>query len=143
MVKIVKITVFSKERENMKELWKDIPEYEGLYQVSTIGRIRSLDTVIEYRPRERKPYTRIIKGRMLKTYCDPRGYEYVSLHKNGEGTVMLVHRIVAATFLENNYDCDCVGFIDGNKKNIRPNNLKWVKRSDLAADSNKKRSIAG
>lgn len=47
-----------------KEIWRDIPEYEGLYQVSTLGKVRSLDMEVECYPIERKPYTRLRKGKI-------------------------------------------------------------------------------
>ena len=111
-----------------KEIWRDIPEYEGLYQASTLGRIRSLDTELKIYPMERKAYTQIRKGRILKPRCDSRGYKYVGLYKNGEHEKLLVHRLVAMTFLKNPMNYRNVVFKDGNKSNVTPDNLKWFSR---------------
>ena len=109
-----------------KEIWKDIPNYEGIYQASTLGRIRSLDMELNYHSMVRKPYTQIRKGRVLKAYCDSRGYRHVGLYKNGESEKVLVHRLVAMAFLENPMNYRNVVFKDGDKSNITPDNLKWV-----------------
>lgn len=111
-----------------KEIWRDIPEYEGLYQASTLGRIRSLDTTLKINPMERKAYTQVRKGRVLKPRCDSRGYLHVGLYKNGESQKMLVHRLVAMTFIENPMNYRNVVFKDKDRSNMTPDNLKWFSR---------------
>ena len=54
-----------------RENWKDIKGYEGLYQVSTLGRVKSMDMKIDFYPIDRKPYTQIRKGRILKEEARP------------------------------------------------------------------------
>ena len=113
-----------------KEIWRDVPEYEGLYQVSTLGKVRSLDMEVECFPIERKPYTRLRKGRILKIYCDHRGYRFIGLHKDGESEKVLVHRLMAMVFLENLMNYRDVVFKDGDRSNMIIDNLMWIEHSD-------------
>lgn len=113
-----------------EEIWRDVPGYEGLYQVSDLGRVRSLDAIKEYFPRDRKAYTKNIKGKILKLYCDHRGCRFIGLHKNGESEKVLVHRLMAMVFIENPMDYRDVVFKDGNKNNMVVDNLMWMDHSD-------------
>jgi len=74
----------------MKEVWKDIPGYEGMYQVSSSGRVRSLDRVLEH-PQGAKR----LKGKVLKHFFSSFGYHQVGL----SGKTTSVHILVAAAFL--------------------------------------------
>ena len=115
-----------------EEVWRDIPGYEGLYQVSDLGRVRSLDRVKEYYPRDRKAYTKNVEGRILKLYCDPRGYRFVGLQTKGERERFLVHRLMAMAFLENPDDFRDVVFKDGDRSNIVIDNLMWMDHSEAS-----------
>lgn len=88
----------------LKEIWADIPNYEGEYQVSNYGRVKNLS-----------------KGRILKGHKTNRGYIQVELH----GKVLVVHRLVAQAFIPNPQDKPQVNHIDGNKTNNHINNLEW------------------
>ena len=110
-----------------EELWRDIKGYEGLYQVSTLGRVRSLDVVKHFYPIERKPYTQLRKGRILKPYCNPSGFMILKLYKDGVGALVVVHTAVANAFLDNPMGRKMVKFKDGDKTNTRLDNLKWSK----------------
>lgn len=109
----------------MKELWKDIPEYEGFYQASNLGRIRSLD-------RETTQWNRfknvkaIYKGKILSFELTTRGYLKCSLSKNGKQKTVLVHRIIAKTFLKDFDEKLTVDHIDCNKINNHIDNLRMV-----------------
>lgn len=76
-----------------KEIWKDIPGYEGLYQVSNLGNIKSLD---RYKIIKAK-----IKGRILKPGINSQGYYQVALNKNGRTKHVRINRIVAQVFIKN------------------------------------------
>ena len=116
----------------MEELWKDIPGYEGLYQVSTLGRVRSLDVVKKYHYRNGEIKERKHKGRILKPYRYAGGYLVVMPYKNGISEVLAVHRLVAIAFLENPKGYVSVGFKDGDKTNLKLENLKWgTRRRDM------------
>ena len=109
-----------------EEIWKDIPDFEGLYQASNFGRVRSLNIEKKYNPVERRPYTKLLKGKILKPYCNNRGFLTVSLYKNGTQFRRCVHTLVATTFLENPNKYNFIGFKDGNKLNTDVSNLKRI-----------------
>lgn len=89
------------------EEWKDIEGYEGLYQVSNIGKIRR-------------------GNKILKQTENRCGYNYICLSKAGKKSHLLVNRIVAKTFIPNPQNKPCVNHIDLNKQNNSANNLEWV-----------------
>ena len=95
----------------MREIWKDIPNYEGYYKVSTFGNV-------------------IRNGKQLKKYTAKNGYVLVRLYKNGKQTQRLVHRLVAISFIQNPNKLPEVNHIDGNKENNFVNNLQWVTHSE-------------
>lgn len=106
------------------EIWKDIKEYEGLYQVSNLGRVRSLDrTYIAYnRFCDIETY---IKGKILKNVYNKKGYQYVGLHKDGKRKNIFVHRLVAETFLPNPDNKPCVNHINTVRDDNRVENIEW------------------
>lgn len=116
----------------MKEVWKDIKDYEGLYQVSNLGRVRSLDRYIETFIKNqigRYKCTKFYKGYILKqqTY---QGYKCVQIHTNGQYKWEKVHRLVAETFIPNSNNLPQVNHIDGNKENNKVDNLEWCTHSE-------------
>lgn len=102
------------------EIWKDIPGYEGLYEVSNYGQIRSIKRLEKCGNK-----TRIRKERILKQSLR-RGYLFVSLCKKGEKENVVIHRIVALLFIHNPNNMPEVDHIDGNKINNKVSNLRWV-----------------
>jgi hypothetical protein len=110
----------------MIEIWKDIPGYEGIYQASSLGRIKSLKRIAELRYK----YKRTIRERILKLVPDNFGYYKVSLHKDKKIKTIKVHKLVALTFIKNEENKREVNHIDGNKKNNKPDNLEWCSRSE-------------
>lgn len=111
-----------------KEVWKDIPEYEGLYQASTLGNIRTVEGKITsnklYSIRRWK--SRILKGKGDNSTTGKR----VSLWKNGKVKDYLVARLVATTFLGSPKEGDTVNHKDGNRFNNRIENLEWLSLAD-------------
>lgn len=114
----------------MEELWKDIPGYEGLYQASNLGRIRSAPrkTTSSARYKVRVWKTRIIKPKIERRYRDSKGNvdERVDLWKNSEHKTMLVSRLVAMAWVDGYEPTLTVNHIDGNPSNNTPENLEWV-----------------
>lgn len=99
----------------MREIWKPIEGYDGIYEVSNKGRVRSYYN--NKHGMRKKP--RIIKG--LSGL-----YETVALRKNGKNNTQNVHRLVAQAFIPNPNNLKEVNHIDGNKKNNIVTNLEWV-----------------
>ena len=105
----------------MEEIWKDVVGYEGYYQVSNLGRVKSLDRI--------SSNGRKIKGKILSTKVNtPPYYPRVSLSVNGKMKLVQVHRLVAQAFV---YNPDPehktqVGHKDESRTNNRADNLEWV-----------------
>lgn len=104
------------------EEWRDIKGYEGLYQVSDLGRIRCLEKVV-YAGRGLRPKVR--KAKIMNIYKDIGGYLYVRLSKYNISKCFKVHRLVANSFLQNPYELPFINHIDENKTNNRLSNLEW------------------
>lgn len=105
----------------MKEEWKNIPGYEGLYEVSTLGRIRSLDKNID--TYNGGSYVR--KGAIKKLRINKSGYYCVNLCKNGISVSHIAHRLVAKAFIENKNNYPEVNHINENRLDNRVENLEW------------------
>lgn len=101
----------------MEERWKDVVGYEGLYQVSNLGNIRSLNW----------QNTNIVKEMYLKKHR--KGYKQIQLVKNGIKKMYLVHRLVAQSFIPNPNNYPIVNHIDENKANNIVENLEWCTNS--------------
>ena len=101
----------------MQERWKSVQGYEGLYEVSDLGRVRSL----------KRATTR---GIVLKLKESKRGYVVVCLCKGNKRSTISVHRLVASAFIPNPYGKREVNHIDGNRSNNNASNLEWVTRSE-------------
>ena len=97
----------------MKEIWKDIKDYEGLYQVSNLGRVK-----------------RITTGRVLKPLKHANGYLMVKLSKNSIVYTKTVHRLVAEAFIPNPEHKSEINHIDENKTNNNVSNLEWMTRKE-------------
>ena len=118
------------------EIWKDIQEYEGLYQVSNLGRVKSLARKVkDYDPRWGNWRMRRIKERILKPCFFEKKYPTVSFSKGGKIHTRELHRVVAETFLgpcPEGMEC-C--HRDGNKNNNNLNNLRWDTKENNFADN--------
>ena len=115
----------------MEEIWKDIKGYEGYYQVSNLGRIKSLGRYIFIiRNRGRQTYNQIVKEKILKTYKSSNGYLLVFLKKNNKTKSLFVHRAVATAFIPNIENKPQVNHKDGNKQNNCLDNLEWATHSE-------------
>lgn len=121
------------------EVWKDIPEYKGLYQASNFGNIRSLDREITQLANGRKMhFTYVKKGRVLAQSIQNGGYPVVSISVNARRKICTVHRLVASAFIENPNDFRDVNHKDGNKQNNYVENLEWVEHSENIKHSYRK-----
>lgn len=118
------------------ETWKDVCGYEGFYQISNKGRIRSCSRTTEWRNT-----TRSVTSKILKQYLRKDGYMQVSLKMNEKKKTHKVHRLVAEAFLQNPSNKIDVDHIDGNTKNNNICNLRWATRIENL--NNKKRKKEG
>jgi hypothetical protein len=107
------------------DVWKDVIGYEGLYQVSNLGNVRSLDR--EIAPNNRVPYWR--KGKICKQSKSNLGYMTVGFTVNNVKVSKYVHRLVAEAFIDNINDYPQVNHIDCDKTNNRVDNLEWCTNS--------------
>ena len=107
----------------MNEIWKDVGGYEGMYKVSNLGNVKSLDRFTRYKNTDFKMR---IKGTVLKHNKITKGYLQVRLSKNGKSKCYLVHRLVMNAFNPTDNSKFEINHIDGNKDNNIPTNLEWV-----------------
>ena len=105
------------------DLWKDIPNFERLYQASLSGYIRNKE------------------GRILKFYLNPNGYLQVRLSKNGVAKTYRVNRLIALTFIENLENKHTVNHINGIKTDNRVENLEWATEKEQAIHRHKILSV--
>ncbi len=106
----------------MKEIWKDIEGYEGLYQVSNLGRVKSLKSYKNGKNGIKIPkQEKILKNSLVKR----TGYYRVSLSRNGAFISQQVHRLVAKAFIPNPAGYSQINHKDENKSNNVVNNLEW------------------
>lgn len=111
-----------------EEIWKDIPGYEGSYQVSNLGRVKSLSRAITQLQKGRT-VSHKLKGKILKTFCTGCGYDMVNLGSS-RGRSKLVHRLVAEAFLSNPENKLQVNHINGDKQDNKAENLEWASPSE-------------
>ena len=107
-----------------KEIFKDIPNYEGLYQVSNLGNVKSLERIVNAKNGSKK----LTRDRILKQSFDTAGYYVVCLSKNDGGKSLAIHRLMAYTFLNHTPSGNklVVDHIDNNKLNNNLSNLQVI-----------------
>ena len=112
--------------DNEMEIWKDIIEFEGFYQISNLGRVKNLSRNVEscYGTK------RTIKEKILSPSKDREGYYIVSLSKENKKKTKPIHRLVALSFLDNPMDKKTINHIDGIKTNNKLSNLEWNTHSE-------------
>lgn len=110
-------------RLKMDEEWRDIEGYEGYYQVSDLGRVRSLDRVIS-----NGKGTRVTKGVVMKGLDNGNGYLGVCLQRGGISLRKYIHRLVSEVFIPNPSKLLEVNHKDENKGNNSTRNLEWCNR---------------
>lgn len=117
-----------------KEIWKDIPSYEGLYQVSNLGEIKAL---LKIRKTGKKGATiRTYPEKILKpSNFSKSKYFTVTLCKNGKRKYFTLHKLIALTFLNKKDTDQCVNHIDCNRFNNAVSNLEWCTFSDNSKQS--------
>nr|WP_317632983.1 NUMOD4 domain-containing protein [uncultured Flavobacterium sp.] len=133
-MKLISMTDFVLEQE--KE-WKPVFGFEGYYEVSDIGRCRSVERDIIYNNDE-KTRKGVWKGKILKPTLKEDGYLRYNLSKEGKITRILAHRMVALAFLQNPENKRVVNHKDSIRHNNVLNNLEWATDSENVLHSYKK-----
>ncbi len=114
----------------MTEVWKDIPGYEGFYQASSLGRIRSLDRTVKYKDGREG----FVFGRILKSSPGTHGYPMVDVSRDGKRRHVGIHILVALTFHGPKPPDLEVCHRDGNRLNAAKDNLRYDTRSNNQMD---------
>jgi len=103
--------------KNMKEIWKDVNNYEGMYQVSNFGNVKKISKVNKYGYET--------KEKEIKSFFSSHNYKIIKLYKNNKCKTFYIHRLVAIAFIKNHLNKPSVNHIDGIKHNNKINNLEW------------------
>jgi hypothetical protein len=106
-----------------KEIWKDIPSYEGLYQASNFGNIKSLDKLVGSGIKNQSQVLR--KGKIMIKTIDRYGYYKLTLYKNKSQKNFTIHRLVALSFLQKVANKESINHKNGIKTDNRVCNLEW------------------
>lgn len=106
----------------INEIWRPIKGYEGLYEVSNLGRIKSVDRTVVYK----NGRTYIYKGQILLISKCTKGYFRVELSKDNKRKYKYGHRLVAEAFIPNPDNKPCVDHINTDRSDNRVENLRWV-----------------
>lgn len=119
----------------MIEIWKNIPGFENIYQISNLGRVRSCDRIIQKKNYQCDCFDYPIKGKILSQVSSSQNklgqpYFSVSLSISGNKTRFLVHRLVAQSFIPNPDNKPHINHIDGNPSNNYVENLEWCTDSE-------------
>lgn len=104
------------------EIWKDINGYEGLYQISNMGNVRSCERNVR---QGKYGKVRSVGGALMKPNDNGNGYMTVHLSRNNKRKMAYVHRLVAEHFVENSGCFDYVNHKDYDPRNNRADNLEW------------------
>ena len=97
----------------MTEIWKDVVGYEGLYEVSSLGRVKSVK-----------------RNKILSQKHNWDGYLRIQLWRNNKNKYVSIHRLVAEAFIENPNTKPFINHIDGNKQNNKVDNLEWCTQKE-------------
>lgn len=110
--------------DNYKEIWRDIQGFEGFYQVSNMGRVRSRDRLIVYSNGRHRHF----KGQLIRPVKTNSGYWQIRMKKNERVTHEYVHRLVAKAFIPNPKGLPEINHKDENRLNNQVANLEWTDR---------------
>lgn len=114
----------------MTERWRSVVGFEGTYEVSDLGRVRSVSRMVE---RSGQGGYRI-QGRVLKTHVNPHGYAQITLARKGKWLSRRVHRLVLEAFVGPRPRGKEARHLDGDRLNNGLHNLKWGTKSENAWD---------
>ena len=121
------------------EIWKDVVGYEGYYQVSNLGRIRSCEREAICKNKS----LRTVKSKILKQHLDNYGYCIISLSLNNKKHTKTIHRLVAEAFIPNLENKPTVNHINETKTDNRVLNLEWATHAEQACHGTRPSRISG
>lgn len=107
----------------METIWKDIPGYEGLYQASTTGDIKSIHCASWV---TNNGALKVCKPKLMKFYTDRDGYKRIGLTKDSKQTTYTVHSVILKTFVGKHPEYNHVNHLNGDRGDNRLDNLEWV-----------------
>ena len=126
------------------EEWKDIAGFEGLYQVSSEGSVRSIDRIVTQIQRGGKEMTRIYRGKVLVGSSTPQGYKQLNMYRDGiKEHTQSIHRLVADAFIPNPENLPQIDHINRNKTDNKVSNLRWVSAQDNCLNRNTTSGVSG
>lgn len=115
-----------------QEIWKDVKGYEGYYEISNLGRVRTVQRILT----DKKGRKRIVKSMIRKVYVGKRGYYCVNLQANGKRKVAYLHRLIMDAFVPNTENKPCIDHIDGNKLNCSLENMRYATQRENITNPN-------
>lgn len=121
------------------EVWKDIPGFEGAYQISDLGNVRSLDRGVTVKTKLGKDRRLFVKGQPIKVLTDKNGYKVVGLNFNRKQHLRFIHRLKYQAFINPRIDGKDIDHKDGNQANNDLDNLRECNRNNNLTYKNIKR----
>lgn len=103
------------------EVWKQIEGYEGIYEISNLGNVKSLSRLVN----NHSGFKKQLKEKILKNHISKTGYFVTDLKNNNERKTFKIHRLIAFAFIDKVIGKEYVNHIDGNKLNNNIDNLEW------------------
>lgn len=114
-----------KQNNIVQEIWKDIKNFEGIYQVSNLGRVKSVERTITMKHYSGCDAIHLHPERLLSLGSSDKKYLEVNLYNRDKRVTQLVHRLVAETFIPNPNNYPCINHKDENTQNNCADNLEW------------------
>ena len=133
-----------KLKYNNKEVWKEVPGWEGYYEASNLGNIRSVTRYYNIQhSRTGSTYIKPYVGKVLSPKVGDGGYLYVNLWRDNKGYTRAVHRLVCGAFLGHIPDNLVCNHLDSNRKNNSLSNLEFVTQKENLAHAKRTGSKIG
>lgn len=121
------------------EKWKDIPGFEGKYQINLDGQVRSMDRLVIVKSKLGKERQQFVKGKIMSVSTDKKGYQVINLQGKGKQYTRLIHRLKYQTFVNPHILGKDIDHVDGNPSNNDLSNLRACNRNNNLTFKNVKR----
>jgi hypothetical protein len=125
----------------MKEVWKEINGYEGIYLISNLGNVKSLERFVS----NHSGFNKKLKEKYRKPSISKTGYYVLDLQKESKRKTFKLHRLIAIAFIENTFNKPCINHKNGNKLDNRIENLEWctISENNIHAINTKLKNDSG